>query len=107
MTKSPAAVQEREKLDETVKAQTSEMRHPVPCTEFVALEGEEVVCCAMCRREIKVWWFVDENGLVTFGAGPAIGDELRYQRWLEQNRPLQGDARLSRELSPPAHRSKH
>lgn len=58
-------------------------------TELLALEGGQVVHCPMCRRDIKVWWFANENGLITFDVSLAVDEELQYRQWLEQNLPIE------------------
>ncbi len=55
--------------------------------EVRALEGEQVCRCAVCGDEIKVAWFVDEDGLVTVVLAPAVDDRLRHRQWLDENRP--------------------
>ncbi len=80
-------VQQPETLDDATDHQISDSERLALVPGLAALEGEQVFRCAMCRREIKVRWFVDGNGLLTFNAAPAVDDEVRYRQWLEQNRP--------------------
>lgn len=81
-------VQEREAPNEITHEPLFDTWHLEAQPGLLALEGQQVVSCPTCRREHNVWWFVDIDGLVTFGIGPVVGDEHRYRQWLEQNRPL-------------------
>lgn len=54
--------------------------------ELRVLEGEQVRRCAVCGQELRVAWFVDEDGLVKVVLASAADERLRYRRWLEENR---------------------
>ncbi len=59
-------------------------------TEPRAVEGELVLHCTVCGREIKVRWFVDEEGPMKFVLDSADVDsaedmQLVCRLWMAQN----------------------